>query len=137
MPNRTTFKTSWKLFVQTFSTQLIQIKYSLWCKIVATLFNHQHLTEFRQPIQVQSHLEMPGILVQLGRIQRTSKLAPQTDHKWSPTWILRRYQTLCPLSARDGRYINRISRAHRSHSHPKVIFPSGTQISASRPTHVG
>ena len=29
------------------------------------------LTEFRQPIQVQSHLEMPGILVQLGCIQRT------------------------------------------------------------------
>ena len=29
------------------------------------------LTEFRQPIQVQSHLEMPGILVQLGRIQCT------------------------------------------------------------------
>ena len=28
-------------------------------------------TEFRQKIQVQSHLEMPGILVQLGRIQRT------------------------------------------------------------------
>ena len=30
-----------------------------------------YMTEFRQPIQVQSHLEMPGILVQLGRIQRT------------------------------------------------------------------
>ena len=29
------------------------------------------VTEFRQPIQVQIHLEMPGILVQLGRIQRT------------------------------------------------------------------
>ena len=29
------------------------------------------LTEFRQPLQVQSHLEMPGILVQLGDIQRT------------------------------------------------------------------
>ena len=29
------------------------------------------VTEFRQPIQVQSHLEMPGILVQLGCIQRT------------------------------------------------------------------
>ena len=29
------------------------------------------LTEFRQPIQVQSHLEMSGILVQLGRIQCT------------------------------------------------------------------
>ena len=27
------------------------------------------VTEFRQPIQVQSHLEMPGILVQLGHIQ--------------------------------------------------------------------
>ena len=29
------------------------------------------LTEFRQPLQVQSHLEMPGILVQLGHIQHT------------------------------------------------------------------
>ena len=29
------------------------------------------VTELRQPIQVQSHLEMPGILVQLGCIQRT------------------------------------------------------------------
>ena len=29
------------------------------------------LTEFRQPIQVQIHLEMSGILVQLSRIQRT------------------------------------------------------------------
>ena len=37
---------------------------------------HQHsqdesMTEFRQPLQVQSHLEMPGILVQLGHIQHT------------------------------------------------------------------
>ena len=39
------------------------------------------LTEFRQPLQVQSHLEMPGILVQLGHIQRTKKLAPQIDLK--------------------------------------------------------
>ena len=30
-----------------------------------------YLTEFRQPLQVQSHLEMPRILVQLGHIQRT------------------------------------------------------------------
>ena len=30
-----------------------------------------YMTEFRQPLQVQSHLEMPGILVQLGHIQRT------------------------------------------------------------------
>ena len=29
------------------------------------------LTEFCQPLQVQSHLEMPGILVQLGHTQRT------------------------------------------------------------------
>ena len=29
------------------------------------------MTEFRQPLQVQSHLEMPGILVQLVHIQRT------------------------------------------------------------------
>ena len=33
--------------------------------------NAHIMTEFRQPIQVQSHLEMPGILVLLGRIQRT------------------------------------------------------------------
>ena len=32
----------------------------------------QHpMREFRQPLQVQSHLEMSGILVQLGHIQRT------------------------------------------------------------------
>ena len=29
------------------------------------------VTEFRQPLQVQSHLEMPRILDQLGHIQRT------------------------------------------------------------------
>ena len=29
------------------------------------------MTEFRQPLQVQSHLEMPGILVQLGHTQCT------------------------------------------------------------------
>ena len=29
------------------------------------------MTEFRQPLQVQSHLEIPEILVQLGHIQRT------------------------------------------------------------------
>ena len=30
-----------------------------------------NVTEFRKPLQVQSHLEMPRILVQLGHIQRT------------------------------------------------------------------
>ena len=29
------------------------------------------VTELRQPLQVQSHLEMPGILVHLGHIQHT------------------------------------------------------------------
>ena len=33
--------------------------------------NQDELTEFRQPLQVQSHLEVPRILVQLGHIQRT------------------------------------------------------------------
>ena len=32
---------------------------------------YDNVIEFRQPIQVQSHLEMQGILVQLGHIQRT------------------------------------------------------------------
>ena len=74
------------------------------------------LTEFRQPLQVQSHLEMPRILVQLGHTQRTWKLAPQTDPKWSPTWRLTRFQPICPLSARDGRYACQASRAHRTYS---------------------
>ena len=79
-------------------------------------FGHVALTEFRQPLQVQSHLEMPRILVQLGHTQRTWKLAPQTDPKWSPTWSLTRFQPICPLSARDGRYACQVSRAHRTHS---------------------
>ena len=61
------------------------------------------MIEFRQQIQVQIHLEMPGILVQLGHIQRTQKPAPQIDLKWSPTWSLRRYQAICPLLSREGR----------------------------------
>ena len=80
---------------------------------------------------------MPGILVQLGHTQRTWKLAPQTDPKWSPTWSLTRFQPICPLSARDGRYACQVSRAHRTHSRLKVILPDGTQISASRPAHAG
>ena len=50
------------------------------------------MTEFRQPLQVESHLEMPRILVQLGHTQRTWKLAPQTDPKWSPTRSSTRYE---------------------------------------------
>ena len=33
--------------------------------------DEDELTEFRQPLQVQSHLEVPRILVQLGHIQCT------------------------------------------------------------------
>ena len=40
-------------------------------KVVKTWDKAIVVTEFRQPLQVQSHLEMPGILVQLGHIQRT------------------------------------------------------------------
>ena len=59
--------------------------------VFASLNDGGSMTEFRQPLQVQSHLEMPRILVQLGHTQRTWKLAPQTDPKWSPTWSLRRF----------------------------------------------
>ena len=76
------------------------------------------LTEFCQPLQVQSNLEMPRILVQLGHIQCTLKLAPQIDPKWSPTWSLRRYQAICPLIARDGCYVCQVSRTYRMHSCP-------------------
>ena len=40
-------------------------------RIAQTNHTKQDVTEFRQPLQVKSHLEMPGILVQLGHIQRT------------------------------------------------------------------
>ena len=39
--------------------------------LFGVLQSYAFVTEFRQPLQVQSHLEMPGILVQLGHIQRT------------------------------------------------------------------
>ena len=76
------------------------------------------MTELHQPLQVQSHLEISGILVQLGHIQFTEKLRHQIDLKWSPTWRLRRYQAICPLSARDGRYVCQSSRVHRTHNRP-------------------
>ena len=46
-------------------TQIFKSKYHLKVK------GDGKLTEFRQPLQVQSHLEMPRILVQLGHTQRT------------------------------------------------------------------
>ena len=42
-----------------------------YMKNVFRQYMSEEVTEFRQPLQVQSHLEMPGILVQLGPIQRT------------------------------------------------------------------
>ena len=52
------------------------------------------------------------------RSHSTHLLAPQVDPKWSPTWSPTRYQTICLLSARDGRYVCQISRAQRTHSRP-------------------
>ena len=48
----------------------------------------------------------------------STHLAPQIDLKWSPTRRLRRYQAMCPLRARDGRYVCQVSRAQRTHSCP-------------------
>ena len=101
------------------TTLLAHPKHQIWCFFpFPYIFTNTLpiLTEFRQPLQVQSHLEMPRILVQLGHTQRTWKLAPQTDPKWSPTWSLTRFQPICPLSTRDGRYACQVSRAHRTYS---------------------
>ena len=77
------------------------------------------MTEFRQPLQVQSHLEMPRILVQLGHIQRTKKLAPQTVPKWSPTRSLTRYQD--QISVTCTRRTLRMPRFTRAtHAHPSL-----------------
>ena len=42
---------------------------NLYRKIYSNILDY--LTEFRQPLQVQSHQEMQGILVQLGHIQHS------------------------------------------------------------------
>ena len=60
---------------------------------------------------------MPGILVQLGHIQRTLKLAPKTNRKWSPTWRLRRNQAICGLGARRTlRKLNFMRVPHAQHT---------------------
>ena len=77
------------------------------------------MTEFRQPLQVQSHLEMPRILVQLGHTQRTWKLAPQTDPKWSPTRSSTRYQD--QISVKCTRRKLRMPRFTRApHAQPSL-----------------
>ena len=47
------------------SHQEMTIKHLMYMQLCAFMI------EFRQPLQVQSHLEMPRILVQLGHTQRT------------------------------------------------------------------
>ena len=77
------------------------------------------MTEFRQPLQVKSHLEMPRILVQLGHTQRTWKLAPQTDPKWSPTRRSTRYQE--KMSVKCTRGTLRMPRFTRApHAQPSL-----------------
>ena len=77
------------------------------------------VTEFRQPLQVQSHLEMPRILVQLGHTQRTQKLAPQTDPKRSPTRSVTRYQD--QISVKCTRWTLRMPSFTRApHAQPSL-----------------
>ena len=52
-------------------TKLYMVFHLDRCLDTITIFGTHMMTEFRQPLQVQSHLEMPGILVQLGHIPRT------------------------------------------------------------------
>ena len=77
------------------------------------------VTEFRQPLQVQSHLEMPRILVQLGHTQRTWKLAPQTDPKWSPTRSSTRYQDQMSVNC-TRRTLRMPSFTRESHAQPSL-----------------
>ena len=46
------------------------------------------------------------------------KTSSSDRHKWSPTWSIRRDQAICPLRARNGRYVCQNSRAHRTHNRP-------------------
>ena len=65
MPYVTWLKKWHRLFVQAFGLHRIQMA------DMDHTIDGVSLTKFRQPLQVQSHLEMPGILVQLGHIQCT------------------------------------------------------------------
>ena len=62
------------------------------------------------------------------------EIAPQIDHKWSPTWSLRRYQAICPLSARFGRYVyQNFTRA--THAHPSLSNIPKWDSNVGEPTH--
>ena len=92
------------------------------------------LTEFRRPLQVQSHLEMPRILVQLGHTQRTWKLAPQTDPKWSPTRSSTRYQD--QMSVKCTRRTLRMPRFTRApHAQPSLSNFTRRDSDFGEPTH--
>ena len=93
-----------------------------------------YLTEFRQPLQVQSHLEMPRILVQLGHTQRTWKLAPQTDPKWSPTRSSTRYQD--QMSVKCTRRTLRMPSSTRApHAQPSLCNITRRDSDFGEPTH--
>ena len=95
------------------------------------------VTEFRQPLQVQSHLEMPRILDQLGHTQRTWKLAPQTDPKWSPTRSSTRYQDQMSVSC-TRRTLRMPSFTHAPHAQPSLSNFTRRDSDFGEPTaHVG
>ena len=75
--------------------------------------------EFRQPLQVKSHLEMPRILVQLGHIRRTYQLAPQIDPKWSPTRSVTRYQDYISVKC-TRRTLRMPSFTRATHTQPSL-----------------
>ena len=88
-------------------------------KLAVITITAEDMTEFRQPLQVQSHLEMPRILVQLGRTQRAQKLAPQTGPKRSPTRSVTRYQD--QISVKCTRRTLRMPRFTRAtHAQPSL-----------------
>ena len=92
------------------------------------------MTEFRQPLQVQIHLEMPRILVQLGHTHRTWKLAPQTDPKWSPTRSSTRYQD--QISVTCTRWTLRMQSFTRApHAQPSLSNFTRRDSDFGEPTH--
>ena len=54
----------------TINGKLLDCCFMCWSPSLPGVMSSSCMTEFRQPLQVQSHLEMPGILVQLGNAPR-------------------------------------------------------------------
>ena len=94
----------------------------IWLRKAPNLRCYEYIAVFVDRIPSTTPGEEPPRDARDSGSARSHSTHPETSSsdrpKWSSTWVLRRYQAICPLSARNGRYVCQISRAHRMQSRP-------------------